>query len=68
MTDQLLQAVTASGGESHYLESGASYMRYYAAALKSARANAPSLVPVLIFLNNPPHNYLSWVKEQVSIC
>lgn len=61
-----MQAVTASGGSSHYLDSSSQYLRYYASAIKSARMNAPSLLPVLVFLNSAPDKYyLEWVLGQV---
>lgn len=60
-----LQAVTSKGGESRYLDSSSNYLRYYAAALKSAQLNAPSLLPVLVFFNEAPPQFLQWVQEQV---
>lgn len=63
-----VQAVTASGGSSHYLDSSSQYLRYYASAIKSARMNAPSLLPVLVFLNSAPDKYyLEWVLGQEAL-
>jgi hypothetical protein len=47
------------------MEASAAYMRFYAAALLSAREKAPSLLPVLVTLNEVPHDFLAWVEAQV---
>lgn len=62
------QATTASGRASHYLGDAATYLRYYAAALRSAREKAPSLLPMLVFLNEPPAGYLEWAASQAGNC
>ncbi|KAI7846309.1 hypothetical protein COHA_000146 [Chlorella ohadii] len=55
-----LQAKAADGSEAHYITSSASYLRYYASALRSARENAPSLLPVLVVLNSMPQEFVDW--------
>ncbi|KAI7846312.1 hypothetical protein COHA_000149 [Chlorella ohadii] len=59
-----LQAKAADGSEAHYITSSASYLRYYASALRSARENAPSLLPVLVVLNSMPQEFVDWVEAQ----
>lgn len=61
----LPQAKSADGSETHYITSSASYLRYYASALRSAREKAPSLLPVLVVLNGMPPDYVQWVEAQV---
>lgn len=62
-----LQAFTPDGSEAHYLEGSSSYLRFYAAALRSAKRSAPSLLPVLVFLNAPPGGFLEWAQAQVRV-
>lgn len=59
-----LQAKTADGDEARYMASSAAYLRYYASALRSAREHAPSLLPVLVVLNDMPAAYTAWVEAQ----
>ena len=59
------QAKTADGDEARYMASSAAYLRYYASALRSAREHAPSLLPVLVVLNDMPAAYTAWVEAQV---
>ena len=59
------QAKAEDGSETHYITSSSSYLRFYAAALRSAREKAPSLLPVLVVLNSMPRDYLAWVEAQV---
>lgn len=61
----LLQAKAADGSETHYITSSSSYLRYYASALRSARERAPSLLPVLVVLNDMPQDFIDWVETQV---
>ncbi len=60
----LLQAKAADGSEAHYITSSTSYLRYYATALRSAREHAPSLLPVLVVLNDMPQDFVDWVEAQ----
>lgn len=60
-----LQSKSADGGETHYIVSSTSYLRYYASALRSAREKAPSLLPVLVVINGMPQEFLDWVEAQV---
>ena len=59
-----VQAKAADGSEAHYITSSASYLRYYASALRSAREHAPSLLPVLVVLNSMPQDFVDWVEAQ----
>lgn len=63
----LPQAKTADGSEARYIGNSSSYLRYYAAALRSARERAPSLLPVLVVLNDMPPDFLAWVEAQVGM-
>ena len=65
MDQNLLQAKAADGSETHYITSSSSYLRYYASALRSARERAPSLLPVLVVLNDMPQDFIDWVELQV---
>lgn len=62
-----VQAKAADGSEAHYITNSASYLRYYASALRSAREHAPSLLPVLVVLNSMPQDFVDWVEAQARV-
>ena len=59
-----LQVHTANGSTAEYIAKSDSYLTFYAAALRSARENAPGLLPVLVALNEWPANFVRWAEAQ----
>lgn len=49
-----------------YVTAATSHLRYYAAALRSAREAAPALIPVLVALGDLPTEFVRWAEREVN--